>query len=45
VVVTLAAGLTPIGTLGNLVSIGTLMAFVIVSTWPVREQELRSSGS
>ena len=26
-----AAGLTPIGTLGNLVSIGTLMAFVIVS--------------
>ena len=31
VVVALAAGLTPIGTLGNLVSIGTLMAFVIVS--------------
>ena len=31
VVVSLAAGLTPIGTLGNLVSIGTLMAFVIVS--------------
>ena len=30
-VVALAAGLTPIGTLGNLVSIGTLMAFVIVS--------------
>ncbi len=27
----IAAGLTPIGTLGNLVSIGTLMAFVIVS--------------
>ena len=27
----LAAGLTPIGTLGSLVSIGTLMAFVIVS--------------
>src|SRR4029079_1614634 len=26
-----AAGLTPIGTLGSLVSIGTLMAFVIVS--------------
>ena len=31
VLVALAAGLTPIGTLGNLVSIGTLMAFVIVS--------------
>jgi APA family basic amino acid/polyamine antiporter len=31
VVVALAAGLTPIATLGNLVSIGTLMAFVIVS--------------
>ena len=31
VVVALAAGLTPIGTLGNLVSIGTLMAFAIVS--------------
>jgi APA family basic amino acid/polyamine antiporter len=31
VVVALAAGLTPIGALGNLVSIGTLMAFVIVS--------------
>jgi APA family basic amino acid/polyamine antiporter len=30
-VVALAAGLTPIGTLGQLVSIGTLMAFVIVS--------------
>ncbi len=30
-VVALAAGLTPIGTLGTLVSIGTLMAFVIVS--------------
>jgi APA family basic amino acid/polyamine antiporter len=30
-VVATAAGLTPIGTLGNLVSIGTLMAFVIVS--------------
>ena len=30
-VVAIAAGLTPIGTLGNLVSIGTLMAFVIVS--------------
>ena len=29
--VALAAGLTPIGTLGALVSIGTLMAFVIVS--------------
>ena len=29
--VALAAGLTPIGTLGTLVSIGTLMAFVIVS--------------
>ena len=27
----LAAGLTPIGTLGSLVSIGTLMAFAIVS--------------
>ena len=27
----LASGLTPIGTLGSLVSIGTLMAFVIVS--------------
>jgi APA family basic amino acid/polyamine antiporter len=27
----LAAGLTPIATLGSLVSIGTLMAFVIVS--------------
>jgi APA family basic amino acid/polyamine antiporter len=31
VVVAMAAGLTPIGTLGNLVSIGTLLAFVIVS--------------
>ncbi|HET7217668.1 MAG TPA: amino acid permease, partial [Vicinamibacterales bacterium] len=31
VLVALAAGLTPIGTLGSLVSIGTLMAFVIVS--------------
>jgi APA family basic amino acid/polyamine antiporter len=31
VVVAVAAGLTPIGTLGALVSIGTLMAFVIVS--------------
>jgi APA family basic amino acid/polyamine antiporter len=31
VAVALAAGLTPIGTLGQLVSIGTLMAFVIVS--------------
>ncbi|MEP6916643.1 MAG: amino acid permease [Acidobacteriota bacterium] len=31
VVVALAAGLTPIATLGQLVSIGTLMAFVIVS--------------
>jgi APA family basic amino acid/polyamine antiporter len=31
VVVALASGLTPIGTLGSLVSIGTLMAFVIVS--------------
>ena len=31
VVVALAAGLTPIATLGSLVSIGTLMAFVIVS--------------
>jgi APA family basic amino acid/polyamine antiporter len=30
-VVAIAAGLTPIGTLGTLVSIGTLMAFVIVS--------------
>ena len=30
-VVAIAAGLTPIGTLGSLVSIGTLMAFVIVS--------------
>ena len=30
-VVALAAGLTPIATLGNLVSIGTLLAFVIVS--------------
>ena len=30
-VVALASGLTPIGTLGTLVSIGTLMAFVIVS--------------
>jgi APA family basic amino acid/polyamine antiporter len=30
-VVALAAGLTPIATLGSLVSIGTLMAFVIVS--------------
>jgi basic amino acid/polyamine antiporter, APA family len=29
--VAIAAGLTPIGTLGQLVSIGTLMAFVIVS--------------
>jgi basic amino acid/polyamine antiporter, APA family len=29
--VAIASGLTPIGTLGNLVSIGTLMAFVIVS--------------
>jgi APA family basic amino acid/polyamine antiporter len=29
--VAIAAGFTPIGTLGNLVSIGTLMAFVIVS--------------
>src|SRR4029078_765098 len=29
--VSLAAGLTPIGTLGTLVSIGTLLAFVIVS--------------
>jgi APA family basic amino acid/polyamine antiporter len=28
-VVAIAAGLTPIATLGNLVSIGTLMAFVI----------------
>ncbi len=31
VAVALAAGLTPIGTLGTLVSIGTLLAFVIVS--------------
>jgi APA family basic amino acid/polyamine antiporter len=31
VVVAIAAGLTPIAALGNLVSIGTLMAFVIVS--------------
>jgi APA family basic amino acid/polyamine antiporter len=31
IVVALAAGLTPIGALGALVSIGTLMAFVIVS--------------
>ena len=31
VLVAVASGLTPIGTLGNLVSIGTLMAFVIVS--------------
>jgi APA family basic amino acid/polyamine antiporter len=31
VAVALAAGMTPIGTLGTLVSIGTLMAFVIVS--------------
>ena len=31
VVVAVAAGLTPIATLGQLVSIGTLMAFVIVS--------------
>jgi APA family basic amino acid/polyamine antiporter len=31
VLVAIAAGLTPIGTLGNLVSIGTLLAFVIVS--------------
>jgi APA family basic amino acid/polyamine antiporter len=31
VAVSIAAGLTPIGTLGQLVSIGTLMAFVIVS--------------
>ena len=31
VVVALAAGFTPIGTLGSLVSIGTLMAFAIVS--------------
>ena len=30
-VVAVASGLTPIGTLGSLVSIGTLMAFVIVS--------------
>jgi APA family basic amino acid/polyamine antiporter len=30
-VVAVAAGLTPIATLGNLVNIGTLMAFVIVS--------------
>jgi APA family basic amino acid/polyamine antiporter len=31
VVVAVASGLTPIGTLGSLVSIGTLMAFLIVS--------------
>ncbi|HEY3886892.1 MAG TPA: amino acid permease [Vicinamibacterales bacterium] len=31
IVVAVAAGLTPISTLGQLVSIGTLMAFVIVS--------------
>jgi len=31
VAVALSAGLTPIGTLGQLVSIGTLLAFVIVS--------------
>jgi APA family basic amino acid/polyamine antiporter len=31
ILVAIAAGFTPIGTLGNLVSIGTLMAFVIVS--------------
>jgi APA family basic amino acid/polyamine antiporter len=31
VIVALAAGFTPIGVLGNLVSIGTLFAFVIVS--------------
>ncbi|PYR90371.1 MAG: amino acid permease [Acidobacteria bacterium] len=31
IAVALASGLTPIGTLGTLVSIGTLMAFVIVS--------------
>jgi APA family basic amino acid/polyamine antiporter len=31
VVVAIAAGFTPIGALGELVSIGTLMAFVIVS--------------
>jgi APA family basic amino acid/polyamine antiporter len=31
IIVGVAAGFTPIGTLGNLVSIGTLMAFVIVS--------------
>jgi APA family basic amino acid/polyamine antiporter len=31
VAVSVAAGLTPIATLGNLVNIGTLMAFVIVS--------------
>jgi APA family basic amino acid/polyamine antiporter len=31
VIVSLAAGFTPIGALGELVSIGTLMAFVIVS--------------
>jgi APA family basic amino acid/polyamine antiporter len=30
-IVAVAAGLTPIGTLGSLVSIGTLLAFVIVS--------------
>jgi basic amino acid/polyamine antiporter, APA family len=32
VVVAIAAGLTPIAALGNLVSIGTLLAFVIVSS-------------
>ncbi len=31
VIVAIAAGLTPIATLGDLVSIGTLMAFVIVA--------------
>jgi APA family basic amino acid/polyamine antiporter len=31
IAVAIAAGLTPIGTLGNLVNIGTLLAFVIVS--------------
>jgi APA family basic amino acid/polyamine antiporter len=31
IVVAIAAGVTPIATLGNLVSIGTLLAFVIVS--------------
>jgi len=31
IAVSIASGLTPIGTLGSLVSIGTLMAFVIVS--------------